>query len=127
MVYIFVSKIVAPGLEKTLENRAAYISDLVKRANKLMVEADKVEKKSIVALENAELESSAAEIKLMSDFREKSIRTKKSLYTFFSERSKKEAEILSQSADEVFSDISRNIDDILEVAMNRVSVSAGKK
>jgi F0F1-type ATP synthase membrane subunit b/b' len=118
--------VVAPGIETTLENRSSHIDELLEDAEQLKAEADKLEKKSFVILENAELESIAAEKELMASFREKGINEKKTLFSLFSKQSKEDAKRLSKSADDAFQSLSDNIDDMVNVAMNSISCSLKK-
>ncbi|MDR1560986.1 MAG: hypothetical protein LBS23_01375 [Holosporaceae bacterium] len=119
-VYIFVSRIAVPKIEEIINKRVALIDDLLKRANQLSFEANKLEKDSIVALENAQIESKTAETQLISDLREQNIKEKKLLYDSFAEKSVKEVKIISLSAQKALSDVLKNnIDDILNTAMSK--------
>jgi len=122
-IYMFVSKVVTPSIEETFENRVAHIDSLVDTANQLKSEAKKLENEAFIALENAEIDSSAIEQKLLASFREHSIKEKSMLFKTFSKRSKKESVVLSESINNVFNEISENIDNILDAAMKSVSCS----
>lgn len=122
-IYMFVSKVVTPSIEETFENRISHIDSLVNTANQLKSEVKKLENESFIALENAEIDSSAAESKLLASFREQSIKEKNTLFEMFSKKSIKESMKLSESVDKVFKEISGNIDNILDTAMKSVSCS----
>jgi hypothetical protein len=87
-VYSFVSRIVVPGMEKTMGDRLSHIDGLTKSAGDLRAEAEKIEYDAFVALENDEIDAAAAEAKLIAAFREQNIREKEKLYETFSKRTK---------------------------------------
>jgi F-type H+-transporting ATPase subunit b len=122
-IYMFVSRVVTPSIEETFENRISHIDSLVNTATQLKIEAKKLENESFIALENAEIDSSSAESKLLTSFREQSIKEKNMLFEMFSRKSIKESMKLSESVDRVFNEISGNIDNIMDAAMKSVSCS----
>jgi F0F1-type ATP synthase membrane subunit b/b' len=122
-VYVFVSNVLTPQIEETLENRISHIEALVNNAKQLETESKKLEQDAFIALEDAEIESAAAETKLMTSFREQSIKEKNMLYDMFSKKSKAESRILSTSVDNVFAEISDNLDGILDLAMKSIDCS----
>lgn len=125
-LYIFISKVVTPSIEETFGNRMSHVDSLIDTANQLKSEARKLENDSFIALENAEIDSDAAESKLLASFREQSIKEKNMLFEMFSRKSKKESMVLSESVNNVFHEISASIDTIIDVAMNSVSCSITK-
>jgi hypothetical protein len=106
-----------------LENRASHIENLGKIANQLSTEAEKLEKSSFIAMENAALASSAEEGRIISSYREKWLHKKSELFDLFSKKSREDSLKLSASADEVFNDLSTHMDDIVDAAMKSVSCS----
>ncbi|MDR3187354.1 MAG: hypothetical protein LBT63_02945 [Holosporaceae bacterium] len=127
LVYLFISRKVAPEIEQTLRVRADHLNDLSKRAQRLRSEAEKLESGSRIALENARLSFSANESKLVSVFQEQSKREKTALETTFARKSQKELQILAESSSVAFDDVCRNIDGILESALGKISgVRKGK-
>ncbi|MDR2157969.1 MAG: hypothetical protein LBO02_01475 [Holosporaceae bacterium] len=127
LVYLFVSRVFTPKLERTLLDRELHVENLLKAANKLKNEADKLEKDSIIALENAKIDSNAAESKVISAFREQSLREKDTLYELFSEKSKIESESLMKSSEDAFQSVSANMDEIVDEALAGVSCSMREK
>ncbi len=125
-VYIFISKVAAPNIESTLSDRSSHMNGLIGQANKLKTEAKKLEEDAVIALENAEIDSLAVETKLLDSFREQSIKEKTMLFDMFSKKSKAESAMLSTSADNVFKEMSENIDPMLELAMKSISCSLNK-
>ncbi|MDR3155704.1 MAG: hypothetical protein LBT90_01195 [Holosporaceae bacterium] len=125
-VYLFVSRVIAPRIEKTLENRTSHIENLENTANQLKLEAEKLEKNSSIAFENAALESAAEEKELISSFREKWLLKKGMLFDLFAKKSREDSLKLSVSADEVFNDLSNHMDDIMDAAMEGISCSLKK-
>jgi F-type H+-transporting ATPase subunit b len=124
ILYLYVANVVTPKIEETFEDRISHIDDLIKNAKKLEAEAQKLERDAFIALENAEIDSAAAESRLMSSFREQSIAEKSKLYERFSRKSKEESIELSRTVDKLFLEISENMDDIMNVAMNSIACSA---
>jgi F0F1-type ATP synthase membrane subunit b/b' len=122
-----VSRVFTPKLERTLLDRELHVENLLKAANKLKNEADKLEKDSIIALENAKIDSNAAESKVISAFREQSLREKDTLYELFSEKSKIESESLMKSSEDAFQSVSANMDEIVDEALAGVSCSMREK
>ncbi|MDR2681884.1 MAG: hypothetical protein LBB29_02465 [Holosporaceae bacterium] len=124
VVYLFISTVVTPGLEETLGNRMQHVDNLLKTATKLKSEAEKLQKESSNALENALLESYTAESELMSSFREKSIREKSNLHEMFSKRSKLASATLTESAEKAFQEVATHIDEsLLDAALRGISCS----
>jgi F0F1-type ATP synthase membrane subunit b/b' len=126
-VYLFISFVVTPKIEKTLENRVSHIDNLVQDAQKLESEATALEHDSFIALENAEMDSAAAEAKLMAAFREQSIEEKDVLYSKFSRKSKTESDALSKSVAASFLKVSEDLEVILDAAMKSISCSLPTK
>jgi F-type H+-transporting ATPase subunit b len=121
IIYIFVSQVVTPGIERILGNRVSHIEDLVKNAKDLNSEAEKLEHEAFVSLENAAIEAEAAESKLISCFREQSIAEKKALYEVFSQESRRESELLTKTAADLFEKMSAEIEDVTDLAMKRIA------
>jgi F0F1-type ATP synthase membrane subunit b/b' len=127
LVYSFVSRIAAPRIEETLESRRSHIDDLVKAADKLSAEASGLETDATVMLENAELALAATEKDLVSSFRQRSIHQKESLFALFAHKTKEDAVELSRSADQAFQEVSRDLDALVELAMNSVACPLKKR
>jgi F-type H+-transporting ATPase subunit b len=121
LVYLFISRKVAPEIEQTFRTRADHLNDLSKRAQRLKSEAEKLESDSRIALESAHLNFSANELKLISVFQEQSKREKASLETSFAQKSQKELQALAKSSSAAFDDVCCNIDGILEIALGKIS------
>jgi F-type H+-transporting ATPase subunit b len=121
LVHLFVSRKVAPEIEQILKIRANRLDDLDKKAQKLKSEAEKLRGDARIALENARLSFSANESKLISTFQEHSKREKASLEAAFLQKSQKELQILDKSSSAAFSNVLRNIEGLLEAALNKIS------
>ena len=126
VVYLFMASVATPNILETLRNRTVHIDELLNAARQLRSEAEKLEKTSAADLENAEMDSIAAEAELMSKFRERSVKEKEELYALYSEKSKQESASISLSADETFREISANMDEILDSAVKSISASVGE-
>ena len=126
VVYLFMARVATPNILETLRNRTVHIDELLNAARQLRSEAEKLEKTSAADLENAEMDSIAAEAELMSKFRERSVKEKEELYALYSEKSKQESASISLSADETFREISANMDEILDSAVKSISASVGE-
>ena len=100
-VYFFMSTVVAPNLEETLENREQHVGSLVKKAEKLNSDAQKIEKNAFDALERVEVDSAATESKLIASFREQSIKEKDALYKLFAKESRSKSELLAEASEKV--------------------------
>jgi F-type H+-transporting ATPase subunit b len=127
LVYIFMSRFATPKIEALLQNRSDYIKNFETVSAELQNEADKLDNESFVELENAEIEATATESKLMSDFRKQNLARKNQLFEKFSKESQKESAALTASADEVFQELSSNMDVFLNTSMNRISCSENKE
>ena len=88
-----------------------------------------IEKDALDALERAEVDSAAAESKLIASFREQSMREKEALYKIFADESRSESELLTDASEKCFNDIADDINNIVEAAMLKIndSTSSGKK
>ncbi|MBQ7674716.1 MAG: hypothetical protein IJT36_09475 [Alphaproteobacteria bacterium] len=123
-VYVFMSTVIAPKIEKTLENRSSHIGSLVKRAEQLENDAKIIEKNALDALERAEVDATTAESKLIASFREQSIKEKEALYEVFSKQSRSKSKLLSEEAEKCFADISNDMDDIISTAIHKINGSS---
>ena len=126
LVYIFMATVVNPALRETLDNRVAHIDGLLKEAEKLRSEANKLEHEAFSAFEDAQIQAAAEESKLVENFRQDSIKEKEKLYDLFVEESRKEAESLAESSAKTYAEISENMDDLVAYAMDKVSCSMEK-
>ena len=126
IVYFFMARVVTPNIQETLRNRSAHIDELLSAARQLSSEAEKLEKTAAANLENAEMESVAAEAELMTKFRERSVKEKEELYELYSDKSKQESASISKSAHETFREISEHMDEILDSAVKSISASVGE-
>lgn len=122
VVYLFVSKIFTPQVEEILENRVVYIDDLLKRAENLRTESEKLKEDSFIALENAQIDTEATERKIVASIREQNIKEKQYLYDTFSEKSRIEALELVKVSDNVFADVSKNLDTLVSSAMDSILI-----
>lgn len=122
-VYIFMSTVVAPDLEKTLENRAHHIGSIVKKAEELNSSAQKIEKDAFDMLERAEVDSAAAESKLIASFREQSMKEKDALYKIFAKESRSKSELVTEASEKCFNDIANDIDEVVQAAMLKINGS----
>lgn len=123
-VYVFMSTVIAPKIEKTLENRSSHIGSLVKRAEQLENDAKIIEKNALDALERAEVDATTAESKLIASFREQSIKEKEALYEVFSKQSRSKSKLLSEEVEKCFADISNDMDDIISTAIHKINGSS---
>ena len=121
VLYSFVSCVITPGIEKGLENRALYLDRLVENTKKYDSEAGKLVRDSLIALENAEIESANSESVLIASFRERSLAEKNTLYHDFSQKAKAESSAFAASSDVAFLEISQDIDVIVSVAMKNLN------
>ena len=126
-VYFFMSTVVAPNLEETLENREQHVGSLVKKAEKLNSDAQKIEKNAFDALERVEVDSAATESKLIASFREQSIKEKDALYKLFAEESRSKSELLAEAYEKCFNDVVNDIEDIVQAAMLKINNSPNRK
>lgn len=126
-VYFFMSTVVAPNIEETLENREQHVGSLVKKAEKLNSDAQKIEKNAFDALERVEVDSAATESKLIASFREQSIKEKDALYKLFAEESRSKSELLAEASEKCFNDVVNDIEDIVQAAMLKINNSPNRK
>lgn len=123
IVYLFVSKVFTPQIEEILENRVVYIDDLLKRAQSLKEESEKLKNDSFIALENAQIDTEAAERKLIAAIREQNIKEKEQIYEMFAEKSRLEARELLKTSDKVLEEVSQDLENIVSAAMKSISCS----
>ena len=122
-VYFFMSTVVAPNLEETLENRAQHVGSLVKKAKNLNSDAQKIEKNAFDALERAEVDSAEIESNLIASFREQSMKEKDALYKVFAKESRSKSELLAETSEKCFNEVAGDIDDIVQAAMLKINDS----
>lgn len=120
-VYLFISRVAVPSLQEILKVRSDHIGSILTAAEQLKSEAEEIEKNSQIALENAQLSLSAAESKLMSDFREECIARKNEFYERFSRESAERSQSLSDAANDAFEAISKSSDAIVDAALKAIS------
>lgn len=118
--------IVTPSIESTLEKREQHVEGIVKSAQKLDADAQKVAKNAVDALERATADSAEAENKLISSFREQSVKEKEELYRIFSTESRSKAKSLAIESETCFAEISAELDDIVKIAMAKIDGVKGK-
>ncbi len=118
--------VVTPALQETLDNRVAHIDGLLKEAEKLKDEAQKLEHEAFSAYDDAQIQAAAEEAKLVENFRQNSIKEKEKLYDLFVEESRKEAESLAESSAQTFAEISANMDDLVNYAMEKMYCNTEK-
>lgn len=121
LVYLFVSRIAVPGLQEIVRTRAAHVESILKSAEQLKNEADRLERESQISLENAQLDASAKESRLMSDFREKSLAQKEDFFKRMARESREKSEALTKAADEAFKAVSASTDEIVDQAVRIMS------
>jgi len=119
--YLFVSKVAIPGLQEIMKSRATHVESILKAASLLKDEAEKLESSSRIALENAQIEASAKENKLMADFREKTISQRNAFYERMTRESAEKSVALAKAANEAFSAISQSSDEIVNRAIKVLS------
>jgi hypothetical protein len=107
-------------MEKILQNRDFHVDELLKTADQFKKDADKLEENSLVALKNIQMKSVVDEFKIVSDFKEQSLKEKQSLRDLFFKKSWKESESLIKSSEKAFFNISKKMDEIVETALNKI-------
>jgi F0F1-type ATP synthase membrane subunit b/b' len=127
LVYGFVSRVLVPKMEQIFSDRNFYTDGVQKMASQLKDEADKIERESAATLENAQIEIAGVESGIISDLRERSQKEKEKLHKLFSEKSKKESDLLAQASEKIFSDVSDNLDETVDAAMRSISCSVRRK
>jgi F0F1-type ATP synthase membrane subunit b/b' len=127
LVYLFVSRVFTPKIERIFSDRSFHIENVLKSAQRLKSEADRIEKDAAAALENAQIDIAEIESKIVSDLREQSLREKNKLYDLFSKKSKEESDSLIKSSDEVFASVAGEMGEIIDTAMQCISCSVRKK
>lgn len=113
-VYLFVSKYVAPTMIGIMQSRSHYIDSILCDADRLNQDAQKLKEESAVALENAQIDISSKESKLIADFREKSIAEKEAFFANFAKQSVEQSKNLTSSAAEAFQTIANSSDAIID-------------
>jgi F0F1-type ATP synthase membrane subunit b/b' len=111
-----------PKVERIFSERNGYVDSILNSANKLKNEAEIIDMDSSMALENAQIDSSLEESSLVSTLREQSLKEKNTLYALFSEKSKKESDLLAKSSEAAFTSIlESNIDELVDAAVHSIS------
>ncbi|MDR0632430.1 MAG: hypothetical protein LBF54_04325 [Holosporaceae bacterium] len=127
LVYLFVSKVITPQIEKVLSDRETHMGRLLKAARKLKTEADAVENDATLALESAQTGIAADESELVLALQEQNLTEKKALDDLFLEKSQKEQESLMESSQKAFSDVLEEMDGLVGAAMNSITCSVRKE
>jgi F-type H+-transporting ATPase subunit b len=125
IVYVFVANIISPKITETLKQRVSYIDDLLKSAEKLKIEAEKISSESSALLRDAEASSVIEENKIVTSLKKQSEAKKNELHGVFLEKSRSESELLAKSVANSYKEISCNMDDILDIAMEKISPVTG--
>jgi F-type H+-transporting ATPase subunit b len=120
LVYLFVSKIFVPKIEMILQNRDVYVDGMLAMAHQLKNKAALIEDDAVVILEDAKIDVEAAEAESLAIFRERNLREKKSLYSLFSKKSKRESDILKNSAQEAYANVGDQMDELMSLAMANI-------
>jgi F-type H+-transporting ATPase subunit b len=133
-VYLFVSRMAAPGMTGVMEDRNRYLDGMTTAADRAAAEARALEESCEIAKENAAMDSYAQELKLKSSFLEQTIREKEMLREVFAKKMKAESLELKRCCDDVYEEIVGNMDaSLVKMATEKIlathndAASAGKE
>lgn len=121
LVYLFVSRVAVPGLQEIIRSRTTYVESILRSAEKLKTEADRIQTESRIALEEVQLEASAEEQKLVFDFKQKSLAERNAFCERLEKESQEKSMALTDAANEVFSIIAASSDELVDQAINVMS------
>lgn len=119
-VYGFMHCFAVPKLRKILEERQLYVDDLVKTAELFEKESLKIEKESKDLLSETRRKILEEETKVVEEMESANREEQKRISNDILYRSKKEVASLDTDTEEVFNEVSRDIDDFLDLALNKV-------
>jgi hypothetical protein len=77
-----------------------------------------MEKAVVIAMEDAQVDSAAAEAESLAVFREQNLKEKSSLYSLFSKKSKRESDALKKSAQEVYANVENQMDELANLVID---------
>ena len=119
-VYGFMHCFAVPKLRKILEERQFYVDDLVKTAELFEKESLKIEKESKDLLAETRRKILEEETKVIEEMESASMKEKKRISNDILGRAKEEVASLDANSEEVFNEVSRDIDNLLDLALNKV-------
>lgn len=109
-----------PKLKRILDSRENHINDLLDVAEKLNEKSAKIEKESNELLSKTKQEILDTELRLVEKLEKKSSEEKQRLSEEILENANNEMASLKVSSEEVFKDISSDLDELLDLALQKI-------
>lgn len=119
-VYGIISFVAVPRLKKILDDRRSRVDGLLDAAEKFKKKSEKIEKESRELIEKTKKEAFVAEEKLVNELGKKSFEEKQGISKEILENADKEIASLKISSEEALQNMSSNLDDLLDLAFQRI-------
>ena len=119
-VYGVMAFFAVPKLKRILDSRENHINDLLDVAEKLNEKSAKIEKESNELLSKTKQEILDTELRLVEKLEKKSSEEKQRLSEEILENANNEMASLKVSSEEVFKDISSDLDELLDLALQKI-------
>lgn len=119
-VYGIISFVAVPRLKKILDDRRSRVDGLLDAAEKFKKKSEKIEKESRKLIEKTKKEAFVAEEKLVNELEKKSFEEKQGISKEILENADKEIASLKISSEEALQNMSSNLDDLLDLAFQRI-------
>lgn len=119
-VYGIMAFFAVPRLKKILDKRESHINGLLDVAQKLGEKSAEIEKESGELLSKTKQEIFDAETKLIEELEKRNSKEKQRLSEEILENTSKEISSLKVSSEEAFKDISSDLDELLDLALQKI-------
>lgn len=110
----------APRLKKILDRRHGYVDNLLDVAKKFNEKSERVEREAADLLAKTKQEISGNEARLIEELEKKSSEEKQRISEEILSRTKNEIASLSDSSEEVFKEVSADLDQFLDMALQKM-------
>ncbi|MBO4405422.1 MAG: hypothetical protein J5821_01695 [Alphaproteobacteria bacterium] len=119
-VYGFMSFFAAPRLKKILDQRRSHVDNLLDIARRFSEKSEKIEQEANDLLAKTKQDIYADEAKLIEELEKKSSEEKQKISEEILRRTKSEIALLNASSEEVFKEVSADLDQFLDLALQKM-------
>ena len=120
MIYGFMTFYAVPKLKKILEGRQSHIDSLLDVAKKFNEKSAQLKAEAESSFTKIKKEILSAEEELVGDLEKKNSEEKQKISKEIFENANREISALKDSSEEVFNNISSDLDELLDVALQKI-------
>ena len=112
--------VVAPRLKNILDQRSAHISQMCSESEKSQIEARDLANETQQKLDELQASVAKAERELLAQQKQESQRKKDEIYQISLARTAKERERIAQMSQKTFEEVSSELDNIVDLALEKI-------